>query len=217
MNTLSEHDFWLFDLDGTVVDASWTYTRSVFDEVGTRLERNFSDTEAEILWHGLQGNRNPRFRSWCIDPRQVWDGFHTGEDPQRRAEATYLHYDAASVIRELLDNDIPVGVVTHCQDFLAQPVLSHLGIHNWFETVVTCTPDLGWKPDPAPVYHAIEQLSTVELAQDTGVLIGDSASDIGAAWNAGLTGVHVERHSPDIRGQCVIADHRVKQLTDLLN
>ena len=30
------YDFWLFDLDGTLVDAEWSYTREVFDRVGDR-------------------------------------------------------------------------------------------------------------------------------------------------------------------------------------
>jgi len=34
----SEYDFWLLDLDGTLVD-EWSYTREVFDRVGDRLGR----------------------------------------------------------------------------------------------------------------------------------------------------------------------------------
>ncbi|MFC6725831.1 HAD family hydrolase, partial [Halobium palmae] len=42
------------------------------------------------------------------------------------------------------------------------------------------------------------------------------ASDVGAAWNAGLDGVHVERHDPDYRGRCVLGDYRVSSLDELL-
>ena len=39
----SDYDVHLFDLDGTLVDAEWSYTRGVFDRVGDRLGRSFSD------------------------------------------------------------------------------------------------------------------------------------------------------------------------------
>lgn len=209
---VDSYDFWLFDLDGTLVDAEWSYTRDVFDRVGDRLGRQFSDREAEILWHGLGGARNDQLVEWGIAPEDFWPAFHAEEDPQTRAEATYLHDDAADLISAL---DAPVGLVTHCQAFLTDPVLQHLDIHDWFETVVCCTEELGWKPDPAPVRHAMRGLGV--NGESTGVLAGDGANDIGAAWNAGLDGIHVERHGPDHRGQCVLGDYRVTTFYDLIN
>ena len=208
------YDFWLFDLDGTLVDAEWSYTRAVFDRVGDRIGRTFTDREAEIIWHGLGGSRDEQLRAWGIDPDPFWTAFHDVEDPAARAEATYLHDDAADLVSELAA-DVPVGVVTHCQEFLAEPVVEHLGIGDWFDAFVSCTPELGWKPDPRPVYHAIERLGRDPAAPGAGVLAGDGASDIGAAWNAGLDGIHVERHSPSRRGHCVLADRRVSSFADL--
>mgnify|MGYP006273917417 CR=1 FL=1 len=207
---VDSYDFWLFDLDGTLVDAEWSYTRDVFDRVGDRLGRSFSDREAEVLWHGLGGGRDDQLRAWGIDPAEFWPAFHAEEDPQIRAEATYLHDDAADLVHSL---DTPIGLVTHCQAFLTEPVLQHLDIDDWFDTVVCCTEDLGWKPDPEPVRHAIRDLGV--NGESTGVLAGDGASDIGAAWNAGLDGIHVERHDPTHRGQCVLGDYRVRTFHDL--
>ncbi len=81
-----EYDYWLLDLDGTLIDVDWSYPRSVFDRVGDRLGREFSDREAEILWHGLGGNRNDQLREWGIDPQEFWPAFHDIEDPQRRSQ-----------------------------------------------------------------------------------------------------------------------------------
>ncbi|SEO29527.1 phosphoglycolate phosphatase [Halogranum amylolyticum] len=207
---VDSYDFWLFDLDGTLVDAEWSYTRDVFDRVGDRLDRPFTDREAEVLWHGLGGARDDQLREWGIEPTEFWPAFHAEEDPQIRAEATYLHEDAADLVRSL---ETPVGVVTHCQSFLTDPVLQHLDIRDWFDTVVCCTDELGWKPDPMPVRHAVDELGVD--AQSTGVLAGDGSSDVGAAWNAGLDSIHVERHDPARRGQCVLGDYRVQTFSDL--
>ncbi|MFB6095577.1 MAG: HAD family hydrolase [Halodesulfurarchaeum sp.] len=204
------YDFWLLDLDGTVVDTEWSYTRRVFDRVGRRIGREFTDREAEILWHGLGGSRNEFLREWGLDPGEFWDAFHAVEDPQARAEATYLHEDAHFVA----GLDVPVGLVTHSQPFLAGPVLTHLDIEDWFDTVVTCSDELGWKPDPAPVQLAMDRLG-VESDSHQGVLAGDAASDIGAAWNAGLDAIHVERHDPNRRGKCVLGDYRINSFDEL--
>jgi len=209
------YDFWLFDLDGTLVDAEWSYTRAVFDRVGDRIGRRFTDREAAVVWHGLGGSRDERLRAWGVDPDGFWTAFHDVEDPTARAEATYLHDDAADLVSALAASDVPVGVVTHCQEFLAGPVVDRLGIGGWFDAFVSCTPELGWKPDPRPVYHAIERLGLDPADPGRGVLAGDGASDIGAAWNAGLDGIHVERHSPDRRGHCVLADRRVSSFAEL--
>ncbi|MEA1931897.1 HAD family hydrolase [Halohasta litorea] len=209
------YDFWLFDLDGTLIDTEWAYTREVFDRVGDRLGRQFSDQEAEILWHGLGGARDPQLRQWGIDPAEFWPIFHDEERPVVRAESTYLHPDAVDFMAEIERQDVPVGLVTHCQEFLTQPVLDHLDIGDWFDTVVCCTEELGWKPDPAPVSHAMSQMGVT--AGQRGVLAGDGESDIGAAWNAGLDGIHVERHGPQRRGRCVLGDYRVDSFAPLLS
>jgi len=203
------YDYWLFDLDGTLVDAEWAYTRDVFDRVGARLGREFSDREAYVLWHGLTGARNPQLRAWGVDPEAFWPAFHAEEDSRARAEHTYLHDDAAFVG----DLDQPVGLVTHCQQFLAEPVLDHLDVADWFDVVVCCDDDTGWKPDPAPVELARSGLGVD--ADEAGVLAGDGSNDVGAAWNAGLDAVHIERHGHDRRGHCVRGDHRVRSFTDL--
>ncbi|MFW6385096.1 MAG: HAD family hydrolase [Halodesulfurarchaeum sp.] len=208
--TPEAYDFWLLDLDGTLVDTEWSYTRSVFDRVGDRLGRRFSDAEARILWHGLGGSRNDYLEDLGFDPVEFWEVFHSVEDPQARAEATYLYDDATFVT----DLDVPVGIVTHSQPFLADPVLETLGIADWFDTVVTCSDELGWKPDPAPVELAMERLS-VDPDRHRGVLAGDAVTDVGAAQNAGLDGIHVERHDPNSRGKCVLGDYRINSFDEL--
>ena len=204
-----EYDFWLLDLDGTLVDIQPSYVHRVFEEVGDRLGREFTDREAEIIWHGLGGSRNEQLRRWEVDVDRFWEVFHEVEDQDARARHTYL-YDDADFVADL---DVPVGLVTHCQEYLTDPVLDRLDIRDWFDTVVCCTEDTGWKPDPTPVEMAMWDIGVGHDGQD-GVLAGDGPHDIGAAWNAGLDGIHVERHGPHRRGQCVLGDYRVETFTD---
>jgi len=198
-----DYDFWLFDLDGTLVDTDWAYARDVFDRVGDRLGTEFSDREAEILWHGLGGSRDDQIRAWGYDVEEFWAAFDAIEDPEERADATYLHEDAAAIA----DLDRPVGLVTHCAEHLGQPVLDDLDIADWFDVTVFCSPDTGYKPDPRPLELAMNDLGVD--SRDRGVYAGDGLSDIDAAANAGIDGLHVERHDPHRRGRCVLGDHRV--------
>lgn len=202
---LPQYDFWLCDLDGTLVDVEWTYVRRLFDRVGERLGRSFDDREAHTLWNGLGGFRDEQLRTWGIDVERFWTTLHAVEDPAARAAATFVYDDAAAFLASL---DVPVGIVTHCQRHLTEPVLSALDLHGRFETVVCCTSELGWKPDPEPVRLAIEEMG---VAGQRGVLVGDGPHDVGAAWNAGLDGIHLERHGHERRGRCVRGDHRLTE------
>ena len=203
------YDFWLFDLDGTLVDVEWPYIRSVFDAVGDRLDRPFTDAEAASLWHGYAGHRDPQLRHLGVDPPTFWRAFEACETPLARAEATRL-YDDAAVVAEL---DGPVGLVTHSQPPLLDAVLDRLDVRDWFDVVVSCSDELGWKLDPAPVRRAMAGLAVDGV--HAGVLVGDGPNDVGAAWNAGLDAVHVERHGPERRRACVLGDRRIVTLDAL--
>ncbi|MFC7233884.1 HAD family hydrolase [Halosegnis marinus] len=204
-----DYDYWLLDLDGTVVDVEPGYVQDVFAAVGDRIGYGFTTEQAEILWHGLGGFRNNQLERWNIDPEAFWEAFHEVEDGEAHAAHSFVYPDA----ERFAAVDAPVGVVTHSQSYLAEPVLEALDIRDWFDTVLCCTDDTGWKPDPAPVRSVMADLGVRD--DEHGVLAGDGPHDVGAAWNAGLDGVHVERHGHDRRGMCVLGDHRVRDFDEL--
>jgi len=205
------YDFWLFDLDGTVVDVERSYARSVVGRVGDRLGVSISGAEADRLWWGAGGARAAVLDGLGVAPERFWATFHEVEEPLARAESTYVYDDAARFLAGL---DAPTGLVTHCQDYLTDPVLSYHDIGDWFDAVVCCSEETGWKPDPTPVELAMSDLA-VGLGDQSGALAGDNTSDVGAAWNAGLDAVHVERSDPLQRGHCVLGDHRVEAFDEL--
>lgn len=216
----SQYDFWLLDLDGTLVDIEQSYIYDVFDEIGERLDVTFTDREAELVWYGIGNARDDLLKEKGVQPEQFWEVFHRVEHPETRADATYLYDDATGFVPEL---DGPVGVVTHCQEYLAGPVLTELDIEDWFDTVVCCTDETGWKPDPKPVQKAMGNLGVAHNGH-VGVLVGDDPQDIGAAQNAGLDSVHVRRRaydrlSPSLRTEgefsSMGADRRVSSLREL--
>jgi phosphoglycolate phosphatase len=209
MSDAAGYDVWLFDLDGTLVDVEPSYIHETLGEVGDRLGHGFTAAEAEAIWHGFGAGANGRLEARGVDVEAFWETFHEVEDPVARAEAAFLYDDAAWV--GTLDR--PVGLVTHCQSYLTGPVLSRLDIGDWFDAVVCCSEETGWKPDAAPVELALADLGVG--ADPSGPLVGDNPSDVGAAWNAGLEGIHVERHGHEARGCCVLGDRRLRGLEPL--
>ncbi|MDS0283587.1 HAD family hydrolase [Haloarcula onubensis] len=207
---MADYDFWLFDLDGTLVDVEPAYPVEVMERVGDRLGQGFSEREAALLWYGQGDARRGLLAEREVDPSLFWDVFHEEEDPLERAEATYLYDDVEGFLADRTD---PVGLVTHCQAYLTEPILDGLDISDWFDTVVCCDDDIGWKPDPEPVHRAMSDMGA--HTGHAGVLAGDNPGDIGAAWNAGLDGIHVARDSPISDDRCVRGDHRVTSLLEL--
>jgi len=207
----SRYDFWLLDLDGTLVDVEERYIHDVVGEVGARLGASFDTWESEMLWYGPTEPRNSILHAHDVDRKRFWDTFHEVEQPESRAAATHLYDDAE---RFLTGVEQPVGVVTHCQEYLTEPVLEELDIADWFDTVVCCSAETGWKPDPRPVELAMADLG-VGYNGNEGALIGDDPGDTGAAWNAGLAAIHVSRRDPERVGQCVLGDRRVSSLSEL--
>ena len=208
---VAPYDFWVFDLDGTLVDVEPSYVHDVIGRVGDRLGYGFTAEEAESVWHGFGGQRNEQLEAWGVDTDRFWTVFHEEEDAEVRANSTFLYEDAERV-GELSQ---PTVLVTHCQQYLTEPVLDELDIDDWFDSIVCCTEETGWKPDPTPVNMAL-RASGADVVDDRGVLVGDSPQDIGAAWNAGLDGAHVERHGHDRRGLCVVGDYRLERVDELL-
>jgi phosphoglycolate phosphatase len=206
-----EYDFWVFDLDGTLVDIEPTYPDRILSTVGDRLGVSFADVDSLAFWYGMGRTRERWFRRHEVDPAVFWDTFHDTETARQRADATVLYDDAERFVGEY---DGPVGLVTHCQEYLTWPILERLDIADWFDTVVCCSEELGWKPDPDPVQRALVDMNVAHNGH-VGAMAGDNADDVGAAWNAGLDAVHVERHSYERRGRCVLGDHRVRSFSEL--
>lgn len=207
----SSYDFWMLDLDGTLVDVQESYIEEIVGEVGARLGASFDAWESEMLWYGPTEPRSRILRAHDVDRERFWDTFHEVEEPETRATATHLYPDAEAFLSGV---DEPVGLVTHCQEYLTDPVLDELDIADWFDTVVCCSEETGWKPDPAPIEMAMADLG-VGYNGHEGAMVGDDPGDTGAAWNAGLTAVHVSRRDPERVGQCVLGDRRVRSLSEL--
>lgn len=91
------------------------------------------------------------------------------------------------VLDEFLAAHIPMAVVTSKVAWGATGELAESGLLRYFQAVVGFDDTEEHKPDPEPVYTALERLCIVDPSQ--AVFIGDSPADIWAARNAGAVSV----------------------------
>jgi phosphoglycolate phosphatase len=207
----SGFDFWMLDLDGTLVDVEESYIQEIVGEVGECVGASFDAWESEMLWYGPSEPRARILQTHGVDRERFWAAFHEVEEPESRAAATHLYPDAEAFLATV---DAPVGLVTHCQEYLTGPVLDELDIADWFDTVLCCSEETGWKPDPEPIEMAMADLGVGHNGHH-GAMVGDDPGDTGAAWNAGLSAIHVSRRDPERIGRCVRGDRRISSLTEL--
>ena len=91
------------------------------------------------------------------------------------------------VLEALRHAEVPMAVVTAKISHGAVEELTSTGLLQYFQAVVGADDTDDHKPDPAPVYEALDRL-LIEPSQAV-VLVGDSPADIWAARNAGVRSI----------------------------
>jgi HAD superfamily hydrolase (TIGR01549 family) len=102
----------------------------------------------------------------------------------RRARGLCALPGAAYLLRLLQQQGYRCFVVTNATQGSAETALEALGLAPWIQRVLGIDPRR-----PSPKAQRLEQIAR-ELAPDDTLLLGDSASDMEAARQAGLPGLH---------------------------
>jgi len=92
-----------------------------------------------------------------------------------------------------------VGCVTNKAEAFTVPLLKDVGIHGYFEIIVSGDTTAKKKPDPMPLLYAADKMG---VAAEDCLMIGDSMHDVEAARNAKFQVVSVPygyNHGVDIR------------------
>lgn len=171
----------LFDLDGTLVDSIELIVQASEHAFATVLGHTPS---RDILMAGIGKPLIEQFQRYARDAAEL--------DVLIRAYRSYqlehhdrltLPYDGVhELVAWLADQRRSLGVVTSKIEPLAHRALQHLGLDPYFPLVVGIESTTRHKPNPDPLWHAIERLRATP--QDT-VYVGDSPFDLQAARAAG--------------------------------
>lgn len=231
-------NFYLFDLDGTLVDSlrdlqesinhvltasgrealtAETVRTYVGDGVKVLLARSFlgkesptSDDSRESAINGLL-TRASELKNPTL-------GEGLAEFHRIYAENLVNHTTCYDGVREALQAlkalDLPMGVVTNKPLAATEKILSSLEIRDFFATVVGGDTTEAVKPNSAPVRHALD---TLRAEPASAIMIGDSGNDVLAGRGAGCaTGAVTYGFTPREELLRFNPDHVLDRLAELL-
>ena len=173
----------LFDLDGTLIDSIELILNSAKHAFRDRPGHVPSDAE----W--LTGVGIPlatMFRRYARDAAEVDALIAKYRESQlEHHDRLVRSYDrVVDTVDMLRAAGHPLAIVTSKTGWLARRGLAHVGLETHFDVVVGCDICDRHKPDPQPVFVALEQLG---YAPDEAIFVGDSVHDMAAGNAAGVT------------------------------
>jgi phosphoglycolate phosphatase len=200
----------IFDLDGTIIDNDDAYMELMLRRVGRDLGYDLTLKHAKELWYSINSeSRDSVIEGWGCDPDRFWTVFNKYENIDEKLRNTYLHEDTA-ILKGI---PLPMGIVTHTSYDHTDKLLKKVGMRQYFDPIVACTEDTGYKPSPLPIIYCVVGM---KLKPDEVVYIGDTLSDMLAARNAGVKSVYVNRFNRPINIKPDYEISRMEKLADII-
>jgi pyrophosphatase PpaX len=173
----------LFDLDGTLIDS----IRLILESARFAFVGHDGRVPSDAEW--LRGVGTPlvsMFRQYARDEEQVQALITKYREYQiPNHDRLVTAYDGVvDTVRALRASGHPLGIVTSKTEFLARRGIECVGLGDSFDVLIGCDTVEKHKPDPAPVFAALDRLG---VTAGNAVFVGDSMYDIVAGNAAGVT------------------------------
>ncbi|WP_305806488.1 phosphoglycolate phosphatase [Stenotrophomonas sp. YIM B06876] len=175
----------IFDLDGTLVDSAG----DIAEAVNRTLQAYALPPVPEATVRGWIGDGVRALLRTALDaagsarlPEEVMPEFmrHYRDCLLRSPR---LYPGVIETLTRLQARGTPMAICTNKPSALLPPLLEHLRIAGFFAHVVGGDSLPQRKPDAAPLLYLAQAL---QLAPGQCLMVGDSATDLGAADNAGM-------------------------------
>ena len=202
----------IFDLDGTLVEA--------YEAIYLGLRDAFQRFGKEIfpypdLRHHLNGDLETTLSPF-FTPEEVQQAIPVMRKKYEEIylEKTHLLNGAGQVLKNLYSRNISLGVASNKFGRFARGTLDHLGVAQFFRSIVGAGDVLRNKPFPDMI-HAI--LREMNLNVPEVVFVGDTLTDIETGRQAGVdvyalpTGFHSKKELAEAQPKRIL-----KSLTDLV-
>jgi beta-phosphoglucomutase-like phosphatase (HAD superfamily) len=185
----------LFDLDGTLVWTGKEYRYLVTRKALRDLGLDVTDEGINRFW--FEHDRNGIIRNaFGADPTDFWKAFWKHDDPELRK--TYTRpYEDSSIVREIRDRGIKVGVVTGASPEVVDIEMGLLGGLE-FDNVTIAHPhsNLKSKPSPEGVFSCLKAMGVMPPGC---LFVGNSDGDTLAARNAGIPSAILARNGEKLK------------------
>lgn len=196
----------VFDLDGTLVDATADIAAALTEAVRPLGARPLRPAEVRpMLGAGprLLVDRCLAHLGFEASPEVAVEVLERYSVAYRAtpAERTRLLDTAASVLPQLVDRRIRLGVCTNKRTAIAVEVLDRLGVGEYFAVVVGSDATEHPKPDPG---HVLDTLRALGTEPEATWYVGDTTIDATAARAARVRYLHVAWGHSGVAADAVI-------------
>jgi pyrophosphatase PpaX len=201
----------LFDLDGTLINTNDLIVVS-FQHVFR--EKLGLEVPAETI-HQYFGEPLPRtMQRYAPDRADELTDFYRVFNAANHDLLVKQFEGMRETLEALLAAGVKLGVVTSKKTDMAQRGLRVCGLESYFGAVVGMDQTEKHKPEPEPIYHALDQLG--EQPGDHVLMVGDSSFDILCGKNAGVRTAAVSWTVIDREGlERISPDYWVDEPSDL--
>jgi phosphoglycolate phosphatase len=178
----------VFDLDGTLIDSAPDLTEALNRVLA---EQDLPPVSAAAVRHMVgDGAVKMIERGFAAAGRPWDDGL-----PLVLRDSFLAHYEdcltentvafdgVVVALERLREAGLRLAICTNKPAAMSETILAHLGLDHFFASVLGGDSLAVRKPDPL---HLLETISRAGGSRDAAVMVGDSATDVGAARNAGV-------------------------------
>lgn len=182
----TSYDAYLFDLDGTLIDTAPDIDAALnhclqqagLDGVEQSLTRHWVGHGSRVLiGQALQHHHVAN-----ADIESLLPDFLTYYKNNISTHST-IYPGVTDTLAAMKNRGAKLAVVTNKLTELSLPLLTQIGMMDFFDLVVCGDTASAAKPDPAPVNLCLD---TFELAPTSALFVGDSDTDVKAARAAGV-------------------------------
>jgi phosphatidylglycerol:prolipoprotein diacylglycerol transferase len=172
----------LFDLDGTLLDTEKAILAS-YSQVLNEYRPDLSVSQEELL--ELLGPTLSSGFAKYLKPEEIEAAIQRYRELNIQFHPTHVSIvdGAKEVIEQLKAEGYRVGIVSSKKKDVCLLGLSLFGMQEAFETIIGHDEVKNHKPDPEGIFNACRAMG---VGHDSVVYIGDSATDVLAAQNAGV-------------------------------
>ena len=182
----------LFDLDGTLIDTAADFVRIIGKMSGENAWQ--APPEAEIREQVSAGasamvqlmlRHNDQLEVSEAELMAFRQQFLDDYEAEICVDSCVFN-ELEEVLRVLEEKSVPWGIVTNKPRYLAEQLLEKMQLDERC-SVLVCPDDVSRsKPDPEPMYAALERLSIPRGAAESVLYVGDHIRDIEAGKAAGM-------------------------------
>lgn len=200
--------YWVFDLDGTLVD-SLSVHFEVMEKVFSYFGISFSTADQKDILK-LSARQLPDYFGEKFGPAQTSEALQMYENLTRESIKRIQQFPGINFLLSFLrSQDRPMAVWTARDRLATELILETSGIKEFFSIVVTGSCVTKGKPNP----EGLEKIADFfQATPEQMIMVGDFETDMRGAQSFKCKGVRVLWHSTVEKQKCSFADYQFEEI-----